>query len=108
MKEDVLEQIVDDYLQHLGYFTQPNIRFRPRKDHPDFQSRPDSVFSDIDVVAARRWPPPWHATCTSGPSLTRTPTPACTGRESSVPSRRLIDIGLARRINSLSSRQVNL
>ena len=39
MKEDVLEQIVDDYLQHLGYFTQHNIRFRPRKDHPDFQSR---------------------------------------------------------------------
>jgi len=50
MKEDVLEQIVDDYLQHLGYFTQHNIRFRPRKDHPDFQSRPDSVYSDIDVI----------------------------------------------------------
>lgn len=50
MKEDVLEQIVDDYLQHLGYFTQHNVRFRPRKDHPDFQSRPDSVYSDIDVI----------------------------------------------------------
>lgn len=50
MKEDVLEQIVDDYLKHLGYFTQHNIRYRPRKDHPDFQSQPDSVYSDIDVI----------------------------------------------------------
>lgn len=50
MKEDVLEQVVDDYLQHLGYFTQHNVRFRPRKDHPDFRSKPDSVHSDVDVV----------------------------------------------------------
>lgn len=50
MKEDVLEQIVDDYLQHLGYFTQHNIRFRPREDHPDYDSEQDSVRSDVDVV----------------------------------------------------------
>ena len=31
--------------------------------------------------AARRWAPSWHATCTSGPSPTRTPTPASTGPE---------------------------
>ncbi len=50
MQEDVLEQIVDDYLQHLGYFTQHNIRFRPRHDHPDYDSQQDSVRSDVDVV----------------------------------------------------------
>ena len=29
MKEDVLEQIVDDYLQMQGYFTTHNVRFNP-------------------------------------------------------------------------------
>jgi len=28
MKEDVLEQIVDDYLQFKGYFATHNVRFR--------------------------------------------------------------------------------
>lgn len=50
MKEDVLEQVVDDYLKQLGYFTQHNIKFRPRKDHPDYVSRDDSVHSDVDVL----------------------------------------------------------
>lgn len=50
MKEDVFEQIVDDYLQFKGYFTTHNVRFRPRPDHPDFKSRQDSVNSDVDVV----------------------------------------------------------
>lgn len=50
MKEDVLEQIVDDYLQFKGYFTTHNVRFRPRPDHPDFKSQQDSVNSDVDVV----------------------------------------------------------
>ncbi len=50
MKEDVLEQIVDDYLQFKGYFTTHNVRFRPRADHPVFDSRQDSVSSDVDVV----------------------------------------------------------
>ncbi len=50
MKEDVLEQIVDDYLQHRGYFTQHNVRFRPRRDHSDYLASQDSVSSDVDVV----------------------------------------------------------
>lgn len=50
MKEDVLEQIVDDYLQTQGYFTTHNVRFNPSKDHPDYVSRNDSVASDVDVV----------------------------------------------------------
>jgi hypothetical protein len=50
MKEDVLEQVVDDYLQAQGYFTTHNVRFNPSKDHPEYVSRDDSVPSDIDVV----------------------------------------------------------
>lgn len=50
MKEDVLEQVVDDYLQFKGYFTIHNVRFRPRRDHPEYTSRLDSVASDVDVV----------------------------------------------------------
>ena len=51
MKEDVLEQVVDDYLQFKGYFTTHNVRFRPRIDHPEYVSQQDSVASDVDVVA---------------------------------------------------------
>lgn len=50
MKEDILEQLVDDYLQIEGYFTRHNIKFKPRKDHPDFDRRSDSNHSDIDVL----------------------------------------------------------
>jgi hypothetical protein len=50
MKEDVLEQIVDDYLKFNRYFTTHNVVFRPRTDHPEYVSRQDSVFSDVDVV----------------------------------------------------------
>jgi hypothetical protein len=50
MKEDVLEQIVDDYLQFDGFFTTHNVRFRPRLDHPEYVAAQDSVPSDVDVV----------------------------------------------------------
>lgn len=50
MKEDILEQLVDEYLQHKGYFTRHNIKFKPRKDHPEYENNKDSVPSDIDVV----------------------------------------------------------
>ncbi len=49
MKEDVLEQIVDDYLQMKGYFTTHNVRFKPPRDS-EFVVAKDSVPSDIDVV----------------------------------------------------------
>lgn len=49
-KEDILEQIVEEYLVHQGYFVQHNIKFLPRKDHPDFVSKQDSNHSDIDVL----------------------------------------------------------
>lgn len=50
MKEDVLEQIVDDYLQFDGYFTIHNLRFRPHKSHAEYRAADDSVASDVDVV----------------------------------------------------------
>lgn len=50
MKEDVLEQLVDDYLKLKGYFTIHNVRFQPDSSHPDFNVRQDCVSSDIDVI----------------------------------------------------------
>jgi hypothetical protein len=50
-KEDILEQIVEEYLISQGYFVQHNIKFLPRKDHQDFISNKDSNHSDIDVLA---------------------------------------------------------
>jgi len=50
MKEDILEQMVDEYLQHKGYFTQHNLKFRPAKDHADYIAQADAVHSDIDVI----------------------------------------------------------
>jgi hypothetical protein len=51
VKEDVLEQLVDEYLMHQGYFTMHNVKFKPDPSDPDFVTRQDSVPSDIDVIA---------------------------------------------------------
>lgn len=50
MKEDVLEQVVDDYLQGLGFLTRSNVRFRPSASHPAYNAQQDSGWSDIDVI----------------------------------------------------------
>ncbi len=50
MKEDVLEQIVDDYLKFRGYFTVHNVSFRPHEAHPDYEAEKDRVPSDVDVI----------------------------------------------------------
>lgn len=50
MKDDVLKQLVVAYLQQKGYFTQHNIRFKPREDHPQYEPKQDSVGVDIDVL----------------------------------------------------------
>ena len=49
-KEDILEQVVEEYLLHKGYFVQHNLKFRPREDHPYFLRQEDSNHSDIDVI----------------------------------------------------------
>ncbi len=50
-KEDILEQLVEEYLIHKGYFVKHNIKYLPRKDHPDYITNQDSNHSDIDVLA---------------------------------------------------------
>ena len=49
-KEDILEQMVEEYLIHRGYFVQHNIRYLPLESHPDFDRKKDSNHSDIDVL----------------------------------------------------------
>ena len=52
MKEDILEQAVDDwFLSQPSTFTKHNIKFKPSHHHVDFNSRQDSNVSDIDVLA---------------------------------------------------------
>src|SRR5208283_3326622 len=50
MKEDILEQLVDDYLMFNGYFTIHNVKFLPSATDPEYIKNKDSVASDIDVV----------------------------------------------------------
>ncbi|MBL7203842.1 MAG: hypothetical protein ISS63_05850 [Desulfobacteraceae bacterium] len=49
-KEDILEQLVEEYLLHKGYFVRHNIKFLPRRDHPDYIKIQDSNHSDIDIL----------------------------------------------------------
>ena len=42
MTNDILEQITEDYLRELGYFTQHNVPYRPNN---------SGTHSDIDIVA---------------------------------------------------------
>jgi hypothetical protein len=49
-KEDILEQLVEEYLVHLGYFVQHNVKFLPSEEHPDYIKNQDSNHSDIDVL----------------------------------------------------------
>ncbi|SSC25217.1 Hypothetical protein KLENKIAIHU_3841, partial [Klenkia terrae] len=50
VKEDVLEQVVEDYLQLNGYFTRHNLKFRPSKAFPGYSAHEHSVASDVDVI----------------------------------------------------------
>lgn len=50
MKEDILEQLVEDWLQSRGFFTRANLKFKPSPQHPAFVRNKDSVASDIDVI----------------------------------------------------------
>ena len=58
--QDIFEQIVEEYLIHKGYFVQHNVKFKPAKDDPNFDSKKDSVASDIDVLA--------YNPCETGPN----------------------------------------
>ncbi len=49
-KEDILEQIVEEYLVHKRYFVRHNLKFRPKRGR-GFDVRKHSNHSDIDVLA---------------------------------------------------------
>jgi hypothetical protein len=49
-KEDILEQLVEEFLIHRGYFVRHNVKFLTNRNHPDFDSKLDSNHSDIDVL----------------------------------------------------------
>jgi len=50
MKEDILEQLVEDWLQAKGYFTRANLKFSPAPEYPGYEPNKDCVGSDIDVI----------------------------------------------------------
>ncbi len=50
MKEDILEQLIDDYLQSKGYFTIHNIKYKPDIGARGYIKDQDSVHSDLDVI----------------------------------------------------------
>lgn len=51
MTEDVLEQVVDDWLRRSGYFTRTNVRFKPEASEAGYSSKDHNQPSDIDVLA---------------------------------------------------------
>ncbi len=51
MKEDILEQLVTDYLEAQGYFTVADVKFKPDPKDRGYDSQQDCVHSDIDVLA---------------------------------------------------------
>jgi hypothetical protein len=69
MKEDILEQLVDDDLKALGFFTIHNVKFKPYATDRDYVAQDDCVGSDIDVVGfhpIRRGPHrTWAVSCKS-------------------------------------------
>jgi hypothetical protein len=50
MKEDILEQLVEDWLQAQGYFTRTNQKFAPKKGVPGYVGRLHGNGSDMDVI----------------------------------------------------------
>ena len=52
-KEDILEQLIEDFLVHRGYFVRHNVKFLPSNDHPDFKTRLDSNHSDYVTAVAK-------------------------------------------------------
>lgn len=51
MKEDILEQLVEDWIVSKdGWFVKHNVKFRPDTKHRDYNSKKDSVHSDIDIL----------------------------------------------------------
>ncbi|MDP9434454.1 MAG: hypothetical protein M3P93_04370 [Actinomycetota bacterium] len=54
MKEDVLEQVVDDYLRSLGFLTHGNVKYKPSPKHPDYAGQKDSGWATSTSSATHR------------------------------------------------------
>lgn len=51
MKEDILEQLLEDWIiSKEGWFVKHNVKFRPDSKHKQYDSKKDSVHSDIDLL----------------------------------------------------------
>jgi len=56
MKEDILEQLCEEYFHLKGYLTVSNVKFRPDKNVPGYDVRKDcvhngrAVFENLDSV----------------------------------------------------------
>jgi hypothetical protein len=51
MKEDILEQVVEDWLlSHPSTFCRHNVKFRPDSGVLEYNHKKDSSYSDIDVI----------------------------------------------------------
>ena len=53
MTEDVLEQVVDDWLRRQGYFTRTNVRFGPTAGDEGYSSKAHNQQTDLDVLAIK-------------------------------------------------------
>ena len=52
MKEDILEQITEDWLlSQPSTFTKTNVKYKPANEHPEYSSKEDNNYSDIDIMA---------------------------------------------------------
>ena len=51
-KEDILEQIVEEYLTHRGYFVRHNIKFKPRDELPFVVLAVDALLSAAQLALA--------------------------------------------------------
>jgi hypothetical protein len=52
MKEDILEQITEDWLiSKQSSFTKTNVKFKPDTSHKQYKSKEDNNYSDIDIMA---------------------------------------------------------
>ncbi|MGD0651640.1 MAG: hypothetical protein ABSA97_10970 [Verrucomicrobiia bacterium] len=50
MKEDILEQLCEEYFQLKGYFTVGNVKFKPARNASGYDVLQDAVHSDVDVL----------------------------------------------------------
>jgi hypothetical protein len=89
MTEDVLEQVVDDWLRRQGYFTRTNVRFGPGKGDDGYVTKEHNQMSDMDVVAINP---------TAAPGPRRTLAISCKAMQNGFSPNRWLDAAHADRV----------